>query len=261
MIALTLGGFSLLHHFRSRLTKPMELALKDVNGELQDFFSYPFSKLNSIWKNYLDLVRVKQENKILKAHLSQLQAEITTYREALIENGRLKKLLQIKRKRPEKSIVANVVGFDLASWRAIITIDVGKKQGVLKDMPVLSQGGVIGRVIEAGMTHSRVMLVTDYNSRVAAIIQRNRARGILKGQGRGGCILDYVKKGIDAQVGDMVITSGLDGIYPKGLILGKIKLVGPGDRAELFQSILVEPASNMDEVEEVLVLLIKKEER
>lgn len=209
----------------------------------------------------MDLVEAKQENKILKAHISQLQAEITTYREALIENGRLKQLLKIKRKRPEKFIAANVVGVDLASWRAIITINAGKTHGVLKNMPVLSQGGVIGRVIEAGINHSRVMLITDYNSRVAAIIQRNRARGILKGQGIRGCILDYVKKGIDVQVGDIVITSGLDGIYPKGLVLGEVRLVGPGEREDLFQNIMVEPMAHMHKVEEVLVLLSKKEEK
>jgi len=253
-LLLLAGLLTLTTLTRTRIILPAEMVLKDTNGRIQSFLSVPFSKLRLIWEAYIDLQGVKEENQVLKAQLAQLENEITSYREALIENRRLRQLLDIKNSSNWKTIVAQVIGTDIAPWRAVITIDVGKRNGVTVDMPVLCQGGLLGRVIETSISYSKVMLLTDYHSRIGAIIQRNRARGILKGDGARGCILDYVKKGVDIQIGDTVITSGLDGIFPKGLLLGKVKLVGPGDKSDLFQFIGVKPMADIEETEEVLVL-------
>ncbi len=248
-------GLTLVLLTKTRIIVPAEMALKDTNGRIQSIVFSPFSKLRLIWRSYLDLVNVKEENQVLRAQLAQLENEITTYREALIENRRLKQLLDIKDTAPWKSVVAHVVGTDIASWRAVITIDAGKKDGIDVDMPVLCQGGLLGRVIESSMAFSKVMLITDYHSRIAALVQRNRARGIVKGEGARGCVLDYVKKGVDIQVGDIILTSGLDGVFPKGLLVGKVKLVGPGDKSDLFQYIAIEPTARINEAEEVIVLI------
>ncbi len=253
-LLLLAGILTLAALTKTRVILPAEMVLKDTNGRIQSFLSVPFSRLRLIWEAYIDLQNVKEENQVLKAQLAQLENEITSYREALIENRRLRQLLDIKNSSDWKTVVARVIGTDIAPWRAVVTIDVGKRDGVKADMPVLCQGGLLGRIIETSMSYSKVMLLTDYHSRIGAIVQRNRARGILKGDGTRGCILDYVKKGIDIQVGDTVITSGLDGIFPKGLLLGKVKLVGPGDRSDLFQFIGVEPAASIEDTEEVLVL-------
>ncbi len=240
---------------KSRLVLPIEMAIKDTNGQLQTLLTTPFSRLKQIWNAYVVLQNVKEENQVLRAQLAELENEITTYREALIENRRLRQLLDIKESRQWQTKVAHIVGTDIAPWRAVVNIDAGKKDGISVDMPVLCQGGLLGRVIETSMSFSKVMLITDYHSRIAAIVQRNRARGILKGDGARGCVLDYVKKGVDVQKGDIIITSGLDGIFPKGLMVGKVKLVGPGDKSDLFQFIGVEPSARIDQVEEVLVML------
>ncbi|NPA94952.1 MAG: rod shape-determining protein MreC [Thermodesulfobacteria bacterium] len=255
IITVVVLGLTIVLITKTGIIVPAEMALKDTNGRLQSLVFSPFSKLKLIWKSYLDLVNVREENEVLKAQLAQLENEITTYREALIENRRLKQLLDIKESAPWKGVVAHVIGTDIASWRAVITIDAGKENGIDVDMPVLCQGGLLGRVIESSMAFSKVMLLTDYHSRVAALVQRNRARGIIKGEGSRGCKLDYVKKGVDIQVGDTVVTSGLDGVFPKGLLVGKVKAVGPGDRSDLFQYIAVKPSAKIDEAEEVLVLL------
>ena len=252
---LVIIGLTLVLLSKSGIISPAEMFLKDTNGQLQSFFSAPFFQVKHLWSSYIDLQKVKEENQVLKAQLAQLENEMTTYREALIENRRLKQLLEIKENTPWNSIVAHVVGTDIAPWRAVLTIDVGKANGVAEDMPVLCQGGLLGRIIDTSMHFSKVMLVTDYHSRIAAIVQRNRARGILKGDGASGCLLDYVKKGVDIQSGDVIITSGLDGVFPKGLLVGKVKLVGPGEKSDLFQYIGVEPTAKIDEAEEVLVLL------
>ena len=237
------------------------MASKDLTSQLQKYLSEPFSKLKFIWNTYLELKDVKEENQILKLQLAELQQEITTYREALIENRRLKQLLNIARSRPEKFIVGRIIGMDIATWRRILTIDIGRSDGININDPVLSQGGLVGRIIEAGLHYSKVMLITDYNSRIAVIVQRNRARGILKGVGEKGCILDYVKKGIDVQKGDLLITSGIDEIFPKGLQVGKVSKVEPQEKTELFQKIEVEPTTDLNTIEEVLVLLTPKKQK
>jgi len=239
----------------SNLTGPASTLFTDINGHLQQVLFYPAIRVKAIWDSYIDLVHLKEKNAVLKAQLSELRSEITTYREALIENRRLRQLLDMKRRHPGKTIVAHIVGCDLAPWTAVVTVDRGKKDGLAPDMPVLVRAGVIGRIIDTSMSFSRVLLITDYHSRVAALIQRNRARGLLHGQGPRGCSLDFVKKGVDVQAGDMVITSGMDEIFPKGLILGKVISVSPGDKSELFQEIRVEPSSRIGELEEVLILL------
>ena len=255
IMLLLAGGLTLALVTKTGIILPAQMFLRDANGQIQSLLSSPFLQIRRLWESYVDLQNVKEENQVLKAQLAEMEDEITTYREALIENRRLKQLLEIKESNPWKSVVAHVVGTDIAPWRAVITIDAGKANGVAMDMPVLCQGGLLGRVIEPSMHYSKVMLLTDYHSRIAAIVQRNRARGILKGDGARGCILDYVKKGVDIQGGDIIITSGLDGIFPKGLLLGKVKLVGPGDKSDLFQYIGVEPTANIDQAEEVLVLV------
>ena len=234
---------------------PAVTMVKDTSGRLEQFLFVPMSRVKTLWESYVDLRGAKEENEILKAQLSQLKNEITTYREALIENRRLRQLLAVKRHQNGKTLLAHVVGCDMAPWRAVVTIDRGKADGLLPDMPVLSQGGVIGRIVETGMAYSRVMLITDYQSRIAAIVQRNRARGLLKGLGRLGCRLEYVEKGIDVEPGDVIITSGMDAVFPKGLLLGEVISVKSSDQSSLFQEIMIKPFVDVNKAEEVLVLL------
>ena len=257
VLSVIFGAIS-LRFGASNVTGPASTLFADINGRVQQALFYPALRIKAIWDSYIDLVNLKERNAVLRAQLSELRSEITTYREALIENRRLRQLLDMKRRHLGKTIVAHIVGCDLASWTAVVTVDRGKKDGLEPDMPVLVRAGVIGRVIDTSMSFSRVLLISDYHSRIAALIQRNRARGLLHGQGSGKCSLDFVKKGVDVQVGDTIITSGMDEIFPKGLILGKVISVNPGDKSELFQDIRVEPSSKIEELEEVLILLTTK---
>lgn len=150
---------------------------------------------------------------------------------------------------------AKIIGVDIASSLNIVKIDQGKKHGIKPGMVALSEGCVAGRIIESSFYFSTVMLISDPKSSIAALIQRNRVRGILKGRGRGICHLNYIKKDVDVRVGDNIITSGLDGIFPKGLPLGKVAAVTKGKTSDIFQTIKVEPYIDVNKLEEVVMLV------
>lgn len=242
----------------SQLFTPGRIIFQETVGHGQKTVFMPLAAIQGTISAHLRLEEILEENRLLKAELEQLRQEITSYREAAIENRRLRQMLKIKESMTARMIVANVVGFDLSPWKAVIKVDRGRSDGVRRNMPVLTGAGVIGRVLEVTPSYSNVILLTDYDSRIAAIIQRNRARGILKGQGRSECTLEYVEKGVDVEPGDRIITSGLDGIFPKGLLLGEVAEVNPGPPGDLFQAIKVRPYSRLDTVEGVLIMLTEE---
>jgi hypothetical protein len=132
-------------------------------------------------------------------------------------------------------------------------IDKGFRDGIAPDMPVVNDEGVIGRILDVSDRHSRVLLITDQGSSVDAIDQRNRVRGIVSGKDANGCLLKYVRGNLDIKEGDLVITSGKDGIYPKGLRLGVVQAAYK-DPVDLFQKIDVKPLVRMSGLEEVLII-------
>ena len=234
---------------------PVKYFFVDFTGYLQKGLSGPSIWGKKLWQSYLALQDVELENKVLRQEVVQLQKEIGRYREALIANARFKRLLEIKEEVGATVITANVVGVDLAPWLATITVDQGRKDGIKPGMVVMSGAGVVGQTMETSLHFSKVLLLSDYNSAVAALIQRNRARGIITGGGEGRCYLAYVEKVVDVEVGDRIITSGTDRIFPKGLLIGKVSSVTEGSISDLFQEITVTPAVDLKRVEEVVVLV------
>ncbi len=246
-------------NFRSAsLLVPIDSIFTDLSGYFQRGISNPVHWINNVWDSYLNLRGVKQENRALKYELARLRQEVVRYREALIENEQLRGLLRIRDKVEGRSLVASIVGMDFDPWVSTVTVDKGRVDGVRRNMVVLAAEGVSGRVIKSGLHFSRVMLISDYNSAVGAMIQSNRTRGILKGNGRGMCTLEYVEKGLDVEVGDQVITSGTDGIFPKGLVLGRVSSVKNAGESTLFQAIEVEPAVDLHGLEKVLIVITDK---
>jgi rod shape-determining protein MreC len=234
---------------------PVKYFFVDLTGYLQKGLSGPSRWGEKFWRSYLALQDVELENKALRQEVVQLQKEIGRYREALIANARYKRLLEIKEDVGATVITADVVGVDLAPWLATITVDKGRKDGIKPGMVVMSGAGVVGQTMETSLHFSKVLLLSDYNSAVAALIQRNRARGIIKGAGKGRCYLAYVEKVVDVEVGDKIITSGTDRIFPKGLLIGKVSYVTEGSISDLFQEITVTPAVDLKRIEEVVVLV------
>ena len=150
-------------------------------------------------------------------------------------------------------IAAEVVGKDPSPWFQSILLDKGLADGVDKGLPVIDPVGVVGIVVEATDHFSKVMLITDPNSAVDALIQKSRARGIIKGGASGYCLLNFVLRKHDVKVGDTVVSSGMDGIFPKGLPIGKVASIVKQD-AGIFQDVTVTPFVDFERLEEVLVV-------
>ena len=210
--------------------------------------------VGSVWRGYFYLVGLEKENKDLKRELQELKLQMNRYREADLANERLRALLNFKKSIATPLLPAQLVAFDPSGWFQTILIDKGRNDGVVLDMAVVSAEGLVGRVIGVGNHHAKVLLILDGNSAVDAYIQRSRARGVLVGLGRELCLLKYVQRNEDVQVGDQVISSGMGGVFPKGLLVGTVQEVVRGSSG-LFQRVEVEPAVNFGRLEEVLVVI------
>lgn len=225
------------------VTSPVQKAVWGVIGGI-----------GSIWRGYFYLVGLEKENQALKRELQELKLQVNRYREADLANQRLRALLNFKKSIATPLLPAQLVAFDPSGWFQTILIDKGRNDGVVRDMAVVSAEGLVGRVIGVSKHHAKVLLILDGNSAVDAYIQRSRARGVLVGLGLELCLLKYVQRNEDVQVGDKVISSGMGGVFPKGLLVGTVQEVVRGSSG-LFQRVEVEPAVNFGRLEEVLVVI------
>jgi rod shape-determining protein MreC len=208
--------------------------------------------VTGIWGTYVDLVGVKQENAKLRHRILELEQQAFRLSEVEQTDKRLEELLHMRSMLEGDVLVANIIGHDPLPWFSTLTIDKGEGDGVHKNAAVLSPFGVVGQTMATGTHAARVLLLTDHNSGIDAVIQRSRARGIVEGGLDGHCVMKYLKRGEDVEVGDRVVTSGLDGIFPKGIMVGEVTRVTRGNRG-LLQVADVKPSVPLDRIEEVLV--------
>jgi len=206
------------------------------------------------WDGYIDLVHVRQENQKLLVQVKELNARVVAGGEVLQANQRLTRLLEMKNSVKAPTLTATVVGEDFSSWFRTLVIDAGSSSGVREGMAVVAADGVVGQIIKVSTSSSRVLLLTDHSSGIAAVIQRSRARGVVKGRGEGLCALEFTTNEEDVKVGDMVVSSGIGGIFMKGLPVGEVIMVKRGEYG-IFQTVTIRPAVNSAHLEEVLVVL------
>jgi rod shape-determining protein MreC len=209
--------------------------------------------IGNVWRGYFYLVGLEKENQALKRELQGLKLQMNRYREAELANERLRALLNFKKSIATPLLPAQMVAFDPSGWFQTILIDKGRDDGVVLDMAVVSAEGLVGRVIGVGKHHAKVLLILDGNSAVDAYIQSSRARGVLVGLGRELCLLKYVQRNEEVKVGDKVVSSGMGGVFPKGLLVGTVQEVVRGSSG-LFQRVEVEPAVNFSRLEEVMIV-------
>lgn len=204
------------------------------------------------WWSYFFLVSVAKENQRLLQQLGEYRQEIIQQRDLELENQRLRELLGFKRSLPGEAIAAEIIGKDPSAWFKTVVIDKGSADGLRRGLPAVSSLGVVGQIIDVSGHQSRLLLIIDRNSGVDALVQRTRARGIVKGTSRDECYLDYVLHADDVRVGDVVISSGFDGVYPKGLLIGTVTAVD-FKGGDFFKEVQITPAVDFDKLEEVLV--------
>ena len=206
------------------------------------------------WWNYFFLVSVSQENQRLLKELGKSHQKIIQQSELELENRRLRELLGFKRSLPAPAIAAEIIGKDPSAWFKTVIIDKGSSDGLRRGLPAVSSLGVVGQIVEVSGRQSRLMLIIDRNSGADALVQRTRARGVVKGTSQDECYLDYVLHADDVRVGDLVVSSGFDGVYPKGLLIGTVTAVD-FKGGDFFKDVQITPAVDFDKLEEVLIIL------
>ncbi|MBW2241373.1 MAG: rod shape-determining protein MreC [Deltaproteobacteria bacterium] len=226
----------------------------EIAAPLQKALASPVDWLGETWANYVALVDLRGENDGLLGRIAELEEENLQFREALVASGHLEGISRMRDGFEVPMLPAQVVGQDVSSWFHAILVDRGRRAEVLSGMPIVSEHGLVGVVTATSARASRAMLLLDRRSAADAIVQRSRARGIVRGTGSGELEFVFMVRGDDVLPGDVVITSGFGGVYPKGVRIGQVTEVNT-DRAELLHKARVTPAVDFGHLEQVFVML------
>jgi rod shape-determining protein MreC len=240
---------------RSPALKKVEGLVISLTAPGIEGLQYAGRSVKQLWLGYIYLVEVRRQNAELQRQLEEYRQREVRFHEAQQALTRLEALLDLKRQVALPVIGARVIAYDPSLWSRSAIIDQGKVQGVKEGLPVLAPQGIVGRVVEVYPEYSKTMLIVDRKSAADAMVQRTRVRGILKGKGGNRCSLEFVPKNADVQVGDLVLASGLVGLYPKGLVFGKVTAANKKNPG-VFQEIEVTSSADLSALEEVLVVKV-----
>ena len=223
-----------------------------VFAEVQRAATSGLGSVRDVWSNYFALQEIRRENQNLRTEVAQLRVGLQQER-ALAEQSRmLQKLLDMRMETPLETTAASVIAGGASPDFRTVTIDKGTSEGVKPDMAVISPAGVVGRIILPTGRAAKVQLLIDRDAAAGAVAERSRAQGVVVGTGTS-LRLDHVPGTADIKVGDRVVTSGIEGIYPKGFEIGQIESIER--RAGEFSAILIRPAVEFSSLEAVLVVL------
>jgi rod shape-determining protein MreC len=204
------------------------------------------------WGEYVGLRQVRAENETLKRQLADAQIQIQEQRALADRTRSLTELLGLRDRLDVKTTAAEIIGAGSTPDFRTVTIDKGSRQGLAIDMAVIAPAGVVGRIVMPDPLASKVQLLIDRNAAANALVARSRAQGVVVGTGEARLRMDYVSTVADIVVGDTVVTSGIDGIYPKGMVIGRIDSI---DRSGSAWQIGIVPAVDFSSLEQVLVVL------
>ena len=225
-----------------------------ILSPFQNFFTSSVQAVSDGFDHYFDLVDVSKENERLKLEVERLANEKNELIERIARQKRVAGLMAFQDNRKKESLVASVIGRDATQWSKVVVVDKGSLHGVKKHLAVVTNSGVIGQIIHAGPASSKVLLTIDSRSAVDALFQDSRVSGVVIGTGEEECIIKYVPNTAEIKVGDRVLSSGLGGIFPKGLLIGTVSQVIKKKQG-LFQEITLAPSSDLSKLEEVLIFL------
>ena len=254
---LLIVSLVVISYSATRLTETglLRKLVLEAAAPVEGAINVSLKSLHHAWKRYLFLVGLEDENRRLQREIAVLNEQLNHYREGALEGERLRQLLAMQETFQRKTVAARVVDSHRASVFKTILIDKGTAEGVRVGFPVLAHQGIVGRIIETSWHASRVLLMNDENSNIDALIQRNRAQGILQGGESAGCTLKYISRAEEILPGDVVISAGIAGVFPKGLLLGTVTAASRKEGG-LFQKIEVAPAVDFGKLEEVLILIL-----
>jgi len=221
----------------------------------------PFLKLyaavtgtaSRLWGSYVDLRRVRAENLRLQEEVAALRGEVRRLAEAGLENARLRRLLDLPATREFDLVTAQVIAKDTTNWFKTIMINKGSEAGVQRSLPVIAGEGLVGRVVEVMPWTAKVQLLTDPVSSVGALLQEQRVTGLVTGARGQTATVKYLPLMAEVRVGDVVLTSGMGGVFPKGILIGTVTATHRKSGA-LFQEAAIQPSVDFGRLEEVLVI-------
>jgi len=223
-----------------------------VFAEVQRTTTSGIGSVRDVWQNYFALQQTRQENQQLRTEVAQLRVGLQQER-ALAEQSRmLQKLLDMKMETPLKTTAAYVIAGAASPDFRTATIDKGTRDGLKPDMAVISPAGVVGRIILPTSRAAKIQLLIDRDAAAGAVTERGRAQGVVVGTGTS-LRFDHVSGTADIKVGDRVVTSGIEGIYPKGFEIGQIESIER--RAGEFSAIIIRPTVEFSSIEAVLVVM------
>src|SRR6267154_605433 len=220
---------------------PLEKALAWVQTSSSD-----------LWHNYFYLRGVRAENRSLKAQLERMSRDQARMSQDADQARRLQALLSFKEQFISQTMAAQVIGASGSELSRSVYIDKGEKDHIKPDMAVITADGIVGKVLRVYRSTSQVLLINDQTSGVGALLDKTRLQGILRGTSAGEAVLDKVMSDETVPAGELVLTSGGDGVFPKGLLVGRVTKVSAGN--DLFLNIHVRPAADLSKLEEVLVV-------
>lgn len=258
---ILLSALLALFSLHLALTEKKEVTRGVILREVLSFTVTPVQQVilgahdavTGVWTDYINLVWVREENDTLKNTLLAVQNENSRLKEEIMLNGRLKEILDYRDSAPFKTMAASIVGVSVEWWTRTVIINKGYADGIARDMAVVSPAGVVGRVINVNRHTSSVLLDTDTRSDIDVIVSSTRVKGVAEGNGTDGLTLKYIRQIDNVQVGDKVITSGLSGVFPKGLAVGEVTRIEKG-KDNFFKYLEVRPEVDFQRLEEVLVV-------
>jgi rod shape-determining protein MreC len=222
-------------------------------AEVQRGATSAIGETRGAWDSYFALKDVRRENERLAHEIAQLRVRLQQEQAVASQTRTLQGLLELRSAVDLRTTAAMIIGASASPEFRTVSIDKGTGDGLRPDMAVIAPAGVVGRVIMPSARASKVQLLIDRNASAGALVERSRAQGLVMGTGGDLLRLDYVQGSADVKPGDRVVTAGIDGIYPKGFVIGQIESVQRG--AGTFSNIVVRPAVAFASLEAVLVVL------
>lgn len=212
-----------------------------------------FHNISTLAKRIIPFASYREENRTLKKKIDYLTRKLEEQKVLADENQRLKDILNFRKAVPYTTIPAQVIGRDPSNWSNSLIIDKGLNHGIRQNKAVISMRGLVGRVVEVGRYSGRILLITDPNSKVGVVIQKNNQGGILVGRPDGRCKMIYIALDSDVGPGDKVITAGFGTVFPKGMPVGEVLKVDK-EPGRLYKYAIVKPIEDLSKIEEILCL-------
>ena len=254
IIATFIGLFMLMSETHSNEgTSRFQSVVQTLTYPLQASVNSVASTFKNLWNSYISLIDVNEENKLLRQQLLDIEEKMNQHIENSVQFLRLRDQLLFASKKLTEKIFAEIIGESADNNHDISLINRGSNQLVQRNFIVLRKEGLVGRIQSVSPFQSSVQLITDHRSRVSSLIQRNRIRGLIYGTHKG-LEMRQINKHANIKIGDRVISSGLGGLYPKGLLIGWVKEIRR-QKHELFKTAILDSAVDFNQIEEVFVIV------